>query len=177
MKRRRAAGGVPAASEAEASDLDDADSASDAGTTVIWGDAMEADDFIKVPRTVLYLARYDSELRKKIGHGPMLLLLVLAARKFRNRDTAAFWEALALDLGVSIDTVRRWGYALKKEKLLDIQNRRLRRDPDAREPSVYRNDRNIYDIAPFVKALSGASAAREAERKERRAKRAGEAKR
>ncbi len=136
-----------------------------AKSTIIWGAEAEKDDFIKVPRALLRLGRYDPDLMAKLQPRHLLLLLALAARKFRDGEIRVYWEALAEDMGVRPDTVRKWGYELRKLGLLRILQHR-RQDPERRRPGI-RNDRNGFDLSPFVSALQSAVTVRRKDRQKR----------
>jgi DNA-binding GntR family transcriptional regulator len=81
----------------------------------------------------------------------MMLLLVLASRKYKDRPIRVYWEELADDLGVGRDTVRKWAYELEKQKLLKIKRKRSREPEDNR--LGFRNDRNVFDLTPFVSVV------------------------
>jgi hypothetical protein len=115
--------------------------------TVVWGREVEQGDFLKVPRALLCLHRYRDGL-KWLKPRHLTLLLVLAGRKFQNKPIRVYWEELANDLGVNRDTVRKWAYQLEDKGLLRI--RRIKgRDPDNNRVGV-RNDRNAFDLSPFI---------------------------
>ena len=122
--------------------------------TIIWGEDVEANDFIKLPRVVTRLGRYDSRVGKTIQPRHILLILSLAGRQFRTKPIRATWEILARDLGVKRETVRKWGAEMKVAGLLKI-----------RRPSPKDEDRRrIFDIAPFVELAQEAHANRSIER-------------
>lgn len=130
--------------------------------TVVWGKLNEADDFLIAPRAVLYLGRYDPELSEMLRPRHLLLLLVLAAKKFLNKPIRLYWQELAETLGEKPDTVRKWAYQLRDMKLLRIRQFRGR-DPKTNKPGI-RNERNLFDIEPFVKRLETAFRLRRQER-------------
>lgn len=134
--------------------------------TVVWGKSNEAEDFLIVPRAVLYLGRYDPELSELLRPRHLLLLLVLAAKKYLNRPIRLYWQELAETLGVKPDTVRKWAYQLRDMKLLRIRQFRGR-DPKTNRPGI-RNERNQFDIEPFVKRLERAFRLRRQEREKRK---------
>ncbi len=136
------------------------------GGTVIWGAEVEHEDFVKVPRTLFRLGRYDAELAARLKSRHILLLLALAARKFENKPIRAYWEELAEDLGESKNTVRKWAYQLRDSQLLVIRHHRGR-DPERNKPG-HRNERNSFDIAPFVAAVEKAWRNRCIDRKRRK---------
>lgn len=122
--------------------------------TIIWGEDVEANDFIKLPRVVTRLGRYDSRVGKTIQPRHILLILSLAGRQFRTKPIRATWEILARDLGVKRETVRKWGAEMKVAGLLKI-----------RRPSPKDEDRRrIFDIAPFVELAQEAHTERSIER-------------
>jgi hypothetical protein len=86
----------------------------------------------------------------KFGLRPhhLLLLLALQADRYRNRPTRHYWDNLAAWLGVSRNTVRRWGYELEKMKLVEIKLNR-KRDPEDAGRIGYRNDRNEFRLEQF----------------------------
>lgn len=127
--------------------------------TVIWGEDVESDDFVKVPRALIRLGRYD----KRAGKGAIqprhiVLLLTLASRRFRDRPLRTTWTQLGQDIGVRPDTVRKWAYELRKANLLHIVSGRDRADGDRR---------NEFDLTPFVEAIRAAYSKRFEERIQR----------
>lgn len=138
----------------------------DSQSTVIWGKEVEAEDFIKVPRAFLRLSRYltAGEL-KDIKPRHLMLILALAGWKFQRKPIRAYWEQLADDLGVKKDTVRKWAYELREKGLLVITQHRGR---DPKKHGVgYKNDRNSFDIGPFVRLVDKAYKIRLIDRKKR----------
>lgn len=99
----------------------------------------------------------------------LLLLLVLAAKKYKNKPIRIYWQELAEAVGAKPDTVRKWAYQLRDMKLLRIKQFRGR-DSEKNKPG-YRNDRNLFDIAPFVQRLETAFRLRQQERAIRKEKR------
>lgn len=138
-------------------------SSAESKSTVVWGKDVEAEDFVKVPRTVLRLARYDTSINLQPRH--MMLLLSLASRKFQDKKIRAYWEELGDDLGVSKDTVRKWAYELEKRGVIKIIRHRGR-DQKRRRVGV-RNDRNEFDLSPFIARVEKAFRVRERDREER----------
>jgi hypothetical protein len=129
--------------------------------TVVWGKKLEEGDFLKVPRALLRMHRYQDGF-KWLKPRHLLLLLVLASRKFKNKPIRAYWEELADDLGVDRDTVRKWAYELEEKKLL--QMKRIRgRDPNNNRVGV-RNDRNVFELSNFVEVVEKAWAERRKQR-------------
>jgi len=109
----------------------------------------------------------------KLGIEPqhLLLLLVLQTDRFRNRPVRYYWEELANLCGCTKNTVRRWGYELKKKGLLEIIPVRQRLPGEVRQLG-YRNSRNIFDLEPFEQRVERLHIAWVKERTEkRRAKR------
>jgi hypothetical protein len=124
--------------------------------TVVWSPAMEAEDFLKVPRTLLRLGRYDRTLAGKMQPRHILLALALASRKFRDLPIRAKWTDLAYDLGTRPDTVRKWAYEMKQAGLLHIERPKS---------SVDRGDRrNKFYLDKLVHALETAHDRRSEER-------------
>jgi len=143
-------------------------------STVIWGDA-ELKDFIKVPRALIYLRGFVAAQPKydKLKPHHLLFLLALAARKFKKKKIQAYWLYLGRDLGVEKDTVRKWAYQLEKMGLLTIT--RFRRKTDAKSPTPgFRNDKNAFDLTPFVSLVETAYAARRKVQDSKRRRRAAE---
>ncbi|HMO24670.1 MAG TPA: hypothetical protein PKB10_00220 [Tepidisphaeraceae bacterium] len=87
-------------------------------STSIWGNVMEAGDFLKVPRVLTRLARYDARMGGELQPRHIVLLLALAGRRFKNRPLRLTWSQLGADLGVKADTVRKWGAELREAGLL-----------------------------------------------------------
>jgi hypothetical protein len=137
--------------------------AKDKPPTVIWGKELESDDFIMVPRTMLYLGRFVDIRKRGIQPRHHLLILALAARKFGKKPIRAYWESIAQDLGQKKDTVRKWAYELRDMGLLRITQHRGR-DPETNRVG-YRNDQNSFDISPFVEFVKESHPARQAQRK------------
>ena len=130
--------------------------------TVVWGEEVEHGDFLKVPRVLLRIHRYRDGL-KWLKPRHLMLLLVLASRQYRNKPIRVYWEELADDLGVDRDTVRKWAYELEKRQLLRMK--RIRgRDPNNNKVGI-RNDRNIFDLSPFVKLVGEAFSEKQRQRK------------
>lgn len=143
--------------------------------TKVWGESIETDDFVAVPRALVWLGRHDPELCKKVEARHLWLLMALAARKYRKQPIRVYWQSLATDLGVPTSSVRRWGYELRDAGLLRIRNRRKAGElVSAADPSVLRNDRNEFDFELLEEALQPALRSRErarAEAKRRRGRR------
>jgi hypothetical protein len=138
--------------------------------TVVWSAILEKEDYIKVPRTLVYLGAYAPELvGKTLQPRHVVLLLNLAARKYSNKPIRAYWEEIAVQLGVKTGTVRKWAYELEKQKMLTI---RRHRGPSREQKPGVRNQRNTFDIRPFVTLLERYLPEREKRRK-RRKQRAG----
>lgn len=116
--------------------------------TVVWGHDLESANFLIVPKTLFYLGRYSDQVGKDIQPRHILLILALAARKFQSKPIRAYWADLAGCLGVTVNTVRKWGYQLRDQRLLIITQNRGR-DPERNQPGV-RNESNTFDIEPFV---------------------------
>lgn len=111
------------------------------------------DDFVRVPRSVLYAGRYIDKSHLVTNPRHRMLLLNLVARDFKGAPIRAFWEELGTDLGVSGETVRKWARELKTKKLLVIKTHTGPvRDPERGRPG-YRNDRNTFDLRPFYRVV------------------------
>jgi hypothetical protein len=128
--------------------------------TVIFGADVEAEDFVKVPRAVLRLGRYYSQAGKELQPRHLLLILALAARKFRDEPLLCYWHELGADLGAKPDTVRKWAYQLKKQKLLKI--RRASRKYRALNPE--KEHANEFDLSPLIDVVKSAFEQRAAHR-------------
>lgn len=135
------------------------------GSTNIWGRELEHGDFIKLPRIVLKLGRHGSDATRNLQPRHIVLLLSLAARKFQDRPIRAYWQELAEDLGVKINTVRRWAYEMKGMGLLSVIQHRGR-DEERNRPGI-RNERNSFSLDPFIQAITPAFGARKRERETR----------
>jgi|GEM_PF-3111371 len=137
----------PAPKKSGAADSASTHEASASKNTRIWGSA-EADDFVKVPRCLLRPGASSVLADKKLQPRHLLLLLSLAERKFQNKRPRAYWEEIASDLQIKKDTVRKWAYELRDMGLIKIKNHHGR-DPD-KDRVGYRNERNSFDLSPFV---------------------------
>lgn len=122
--------------------------------TVIWSANAEAEDFVKVPRVLTRLGRYDDRMGQQLRPRHLLLLLNLAGRQFQDRPIRTSWQALGQDLGVKRDTVRKWAYELRDFELLTI----------ARPAASDQDRRNIFEIKKFVRLVSDAFERRAVER-------------
>jgi len=143
------------------------------GGTIIWGEAEQGGGFLKVPRTLVYLGRYDHSLAASLQPRHIQLILVLAARQYRDKPTRAYWEELAADLGAKQHTIRKWAYQLEGLGLLRI----IRHKGPARDPvhrAGVRNERNTFDIKPFVRKIKEAHRKRLAERANRKQSKGGD---
>lgn len=130
--------------------------------TTVWGESIKTDDFVAVPRALIWLGRHDRALRDKIEARHLWFLLALAARKYRKKPICVYWQSLATDLGVPPSTARRWGYELRDLGLLTIRNRRKGKEPvSAADPSVLRNDRNEFSFEQLEAHLQTALESRE----------------
>jgi predicted ArsR family transcriptional regulator len=92
-------------------------------------------------------------------------LLNLAARKFKNKPTRAYWDELATDLGTKRATVRKWAYELEAMKLLRISRHKGKSGLEGRPGR--KNDRNSFDISPFVRCIEAAYETRQAKKAKR----------
>lgn len=138
--------------------------------TLIWNPEKNApinsEDYIIVPRTILKLGRYfkktdfyqekweNKEQYPQLHPRHLIFLLLLASRKFEETQIRAYWEELAQDLGFKKETIRKWGRELKEMGLIHTKQMRGR-DPKINKPGI-RNDRNIFDISPFVELIQEA---------------------
>lgn len=120
--------------------------------TVRWGDLCEAKgQWIKVPKVVLErLGDFRGNNGEQVKPHHLWLLLALQSTKYKDHLPRHYWDDLAFKAGVTKDTVRRWGYELRKMGLLVIKQRRTLGDGQPRKTG-YRNERNEFDVAPFVK--------------------------
>jgi len=118
---------------------------------VLHGDA--EDDYLKVPRCLLYAGRFVGPDHPLANARHRLLLLALWARYHKNTPVREYWENLARDMGVSSSTVRQWAYTLREAKLLKIVNHKgpVRQKENGRPGR--RDERNTFDLAPLWKAL------------------------
>jgi hypothetical protein len=124
--------------------------------TIVWGTTLERNRFLKLPKILAYLGRYDSRIGDKIQPRHILLIIALACRKFRDEPIRAYWQELASGLGVRADTVRKWAYELRDAGLLLITQNR---GPTLGAGRLgVRNDRNSFDISPFVRLVADADA-------------------
>jgi len=95
----------------------------------------------------------------------LILLLALAARRYKQAPLRVYWQELADDLGVSKETVRKWAYELKKQRLLGIKQIRKREPGDNRVG--YRNEKNLFSLAPFAAIVNEAKVERDRQRRSR----------
>lgn len=134
-------------------------------STVVWG-AAEAEDFLKVPRCLLRPGASSDLAKLNLKPNDLILLLALAERKFKEKHIRAYWEEIASDLGFKKDTVRKWAYSLRDRGIIKIRNHKGR---DDQNKVGHRNERNTFDLSPFVKAVESAFSerrgARDAKRK------------
>ncbi len=123
--------------------------------------------FLQVPKVVFQLCRFQNRkgtvwVDFQVRH--LVLLLSLQARKYQGKEIRAYWEEIARDLGVKKATVRKWAYELEKMKLLRI-NRYSKHDGASRTSPGRRNDRNGFDLQPFINELVEAERKRSAKSK------------
>lgn len=133
---------------------------------------METGYFLKVPKVLFSLGRYDDRFGKEIQPRHVLLLLAIAARQFQSQETRFFWEDLAKNLGTKRETIRKWAYEARSLGLLKIKRHRGRRDPEKDKPGI-KNDRNGFDIAGFVAIVAAAERERMAGKAKRKRASAG----
>ncbi len=105
-------------------------------------------DWYQVPKVLL--KRFPA-----LGIEPqhLLLILVLQTDRYRDRPHRFYWEELADLCGCKKNTVRRWGYELKRKGLLDIVQMRKVLPGEERHVGR-RNERSIFDLAPLEAKLS-----------------------
>lgn len=128
--------------------------------TVVWGSKAES-NFVKAPRTLFRLGRLlDTDRLYRLDLKPrhLVFLLLLASHKYQNKPIRRYWEELARDMGIPKDTIRAWGYELQEKGLLEIRQNFKKATGDNRIGR--RNDRNIFDISPFVRLVEELEAAR-----------------
>jgi hypothetical protein len=98
--------------------------------TIVWTTEIEKEHWLKVPKVLLRFGRYSSLMGNQLQPRHVLLILALAARKFRDAPIICSWTELARDLGVKRDTVRHWAYELKEHGLLRINNPKRRNEDE-----------------------------------------------
>jgi hypothetical protein len=114
--------------------------------TQIWGSELEKDDYIKVPRLLLQLGKYDQEkIGKKILPRHVLLILTLASRKYKRKPLRAYWEELARDIGAKPGTIRNWAYEMEKLDLLKI-NRHKGPSRNPEKPGVKKEATSSWPV-------------------------------
>ncbi|MBC8426723.1 hypothetical protein H8E07_21635 [bacterium] len=139
----------------------------DSKPTLIWGPEVESGDYIKVPRALLRLPHYlTSEDLCGLKPRHLLLFLALASHKYKNQPIRVYWQELADDLGVEKDTVRKWAYEVQEKGLLRMKQHRGR-DPEKNRVG-HRNERNSFDIAPFVRLVEKVYKMRALDRQKRK---------
>lgn len=111
-------------------------------STIAWSTDLERANFLKLPKTIAFLGRYDQRIGSAIRPHHILLIIALACRKYQREPIRASWADLAGGLGVTPDSVRRWAYQLRDWDLLRIQHHFD--DPGETDR------RNSFDIGPFV---------------------------
>lgn len=121
-------------------------SAKKSSGTERWPSAcMKPGQWFKVPKS---LFQRTSEFHENFKPHHLWLILALQADRYKDRPPRHYWEQLAGWAGVSSNTVRRWGYELKKMGLLTIeQNRKL--NPGEKARAGHRNERNEFHLLPF----------------------------
>jgi hypothetical protein len=122
-------------------------------STIAWSESLVERRFLKVPKIMFFLGRYEDRVGKEIQPRHLMLILALAAKKFGVEPVRAFWGELASMLGVKPDTVRKWAYELRDLNLLKIERKREPRDEN--RPGI-RNDRNAFDYSAFTELLEAA---------------------
>lgn len=138
--------------------------------TIVFGEKALKAGFLQVPKVVFSLARYHSaKPGELIQPRHLLLLLCLAARKYKDKPIRAYWAELSQDLGVKPGTVRKWASELKAMGLLGITQHRGR-DPEKNLPGI-RNERNSFDIRRFVELVEESAEKRQEVTRTRRARR------
>lgn len=119
-------------------------------------------EWIQLPKVIL--KRFP-----KLGVSPqhLLLLLVLQSDRYRDRPVRFFWEELAELCGCNKNTVRRWGYELKRKGLLTITP--IRKPLPGEERVIgFRNARSIFDLRQFELKVGDAQTTWAKEREERK---------
>ncbi|MFO0840439.1 MAG: hypothetical protein U1D55_18175 [Phycisphaerae bacterium] len=133
--------------------------------TVVWGADLEKDHFLIVPKVLFRLGRFGDANAKRLKPRHLLLLLALAAKKFKTEGIRAYWVELSEDLYVSKETVRKWAYEVRKLGFLQIRQNRGR-DRERDRPG-FRNESNSFTFAPLIESLEAAKKSYQAERKKR----------
>ncbi len=135
--------------------------------TVVWGKELEKEDFVKIPRALICMPRFLGKPawdKLQIEARHVMLILVLASKKFKRKPIRAYWEELGEDLGVDKDTVRKWAYKLRDQGLLEIIQHRGRGNNRVGQ----KNERNEFKITGFLDKLAIAGRARNKDREDRR---------
>lgn len=127
--------------------------AKDRGTQRWPANAVVEGEWFQLPKV---LTRRFPELGIEAHH--LLLLLVLQTDRYRDRPHRYYWEELAALCGCTKNTVRRWGYELKKKGLLRIIPVRTRLPGEERRVG-HRNARSIFDLAPLEEKVEQMQAA------------------
>ena len=104
-------------------------------------------EFILIPRVLI---KRFGELQ--ISPQELLLILMLQVDRYADRKPRFYWEQLAEWCGLSKHAVRKWGYSLKKKKLLNIKLR-VKREPGEKRVIGKRHDRSEFDLTPFLDLL------------------------
>ena len=144
--------------------------------TIVWGEHIERSHYLKVPKVLCWLARYNEQVGGKSGPiypRHILLLLTLAACKYKNTPTRLYWQELGDHLGISWETARKWAYQLEAIGLLKIK-RYKKKTTDSKRRVGFRNERNTFDISPFVAKVDEAHAEWKRRREERAERKDGE---
>lgn len=117
-------------------------------STVVWGDDVERNDFLKLPRVLTRLGSYSEIMGRGLQPRHVVLMLNLAGRRFQDEPLRVEWRDVARDLGTKADTVRHWAYELRELRLLKI--RQLLLNDGGRR----RRGRGVeLDISPFVELV------------------------
>ena len=139
----------------------------DSGTQRWPEDCLRKGEWLQVPKSVIQrLGEFDM----KPHH--LWLLLALQADRFRDRPPRYYWAALADWAGVTPNTVRRWGYELRKKGLLTIKQNR-KPNPGEKRRTGHRNERNEFHLEPFEKKTKAIHKQWKKERDQRRSGRGG----
>lgn len=111
------------------------------------------DDFIQVPRSLVYAGRFLPNDHGVVNPRHRMLLLVLWAREYPGKPNRAYWEDLGRDVGVTASTVRKWGYELEKAGLLRIiRHKGPVRSKENGRPGR-RDERNTFDLGPVHETI------------------------
>lgn len=118
------------------------------GGTVRWPqNAVAEGEWIQLPNVLL---KRMGQMELEPRH--LWLLLVLQTARYKNRPPRFYWEELAAFCGKDKNTVRTWARQLKDMGLLKIRPSRELNPGEVPRPG-HRNERNVFDLAPFEKRV------------------------